>query len=421
MERSEQTGSTDNAQARPRERKGRFYKNWKLLVIVAYAAFLLFFLLGEMGLHRMRATNQIILLVVLLFVPFLLSIAPNVVETLKIMTPGGQGLELRLKELQHGMEVRLDDVHARLKRVSLDGRITTAEQALLPMLGGPDPRADARLDEGTLIIGSKEWPEQWIMGELLAQRIAQVYPGVKCVRKFSNGGTLKNFADLTHAWIDGYVEYTGTGCLLMSVDHHGKDASRILDELRDRSAARGLSWLSPLGPRPDYVMVMREDRAGELGIADLQDLAVKGRQLRLCGYLEFLSRPDAFPGLVRAYRLSFRDVQISGFDEQYDFLREDQADVCVGHATDEQLRDGWGFRVLRDPKEFFPHYEAVPLFRTAVLDRYPKLRTAFDELKPISNERIGAIVSAVKKIYAEESVPHLACGGHVVDLLDEIR
>lgn len=389
------------------------------IIVAAYAAVLVFFLLGELGLHGYRATNQVILIVVLLFVPFLISFAPAVVERLRITTPRGDVVEVQLQQLQD----RVEEVNVQLERIRDEsGRITTAEQVLLPLLGGPDGRSAARIEQRRLIIGSKEWPEQWLAAELVAQQIERCgSPRVRCERRFQNGGTLKNFADLTRGWIDGYVEYTGTGCTLLSVDYTGGSTEEILSDLNARSEPHGIVWLPPLGIRTNYVMVMKEDVAQRLRITNLEELAPRAGRLRFCSHLEFLSRPDAFPGLRRRYGLYFQEVKICALDDRYAFLREDKADLCVGHETDAELREE-GFRILADTRKFFPDYYAVPLFRKAVLESLPDVRVAVTELRhKLDNDRMIQMIAALREISRVERAPEKASTGVVRDLLDELE
>ncbi len=223
-----------------------------------------------------------------------------------------------------------------------------------------------------VVVGSKNFTEQRILGELLAQTLEAA--GLPVERKLDLGGTFVCDAALRAGQIDVYVEYTGTALTAVLKEPPDTDPAGVLARVRAAYAPEFV-WTAPLGFDNTFALVVRRD-AGPRTISDAVALA-RGWTAGF-GY-EFQQRPDGYPALRRVYGLEFRDVRTLDLGLLYRALAERQIDVGVGNATD-GLIDALGFTVLADDRRAFPPYEAVPVVRQAALDRHPALAGALASL-----------------------------------------
>jgi osmoprotectant transport system permease protein len=214
----------------------------------------------------------------------------------------------------------------------------------------------------SVTVGSKRFTESYILGEIVRQ--ALVAGGVAATHKQGLGNTAVMEQALATGGIDLYPEYTGT----IVRELLKQEGSPSLAQLNAALAPRGLKAGVPLGFNNGYALAMREDDAQRLGIASLSDLARTQAPLRLGLSHEFLQRADGWRALQRAYGL--RLATGSGLDHglAYQALAAKQVDVVDAYTTDAQIAR-LHLRVLRDDRNFFPHYDAVLLMRAGVDER----------------------------------------------------
>lgn len=229
-----------------------------------------------------------------------------------------------------------------------------------------------------VVVGSKNFTEQVVLGELVAQALER--EGLAVQRKLNLGGTFVANRGLRSGELDVYVEYTGTA--VTSVFHQPvpHESALALEQARALYAAQGVSALDPLGFNNTFAILVRADDARALGLRTVSDLSrVAGSWTPGFGY-EFLQREDGYAGLVGAYQLRFA-AQPKAMDLSliYKALADRQVDVIAGDATS-ALIDQFGLTPLVDDRHYFPPYDAVPLVRTAALLRHPEIRRALDAL-----------------------------------------
>ena len=235
--------------------------------------------------------------------------------------------------------------------------------ALLAGCGGGD----------RVVVGSKNFTEQRVLGELLAQTIEAA--GMPVQRRFDLGGTFVCDAALRGGQIDVYVEYTGTALTAVLKQPPLTDPAEVLARVRAAYAPAGLVWTTPLGFDNTFALVVRPDA----GVQTISAAVAPARGWTAAFGYEFQQRPDGFPALQRVYGLEFRDVRTMDLGLLYRALADRQVDLGVGNVTD-GLIDALGFVVLADDRHAFPPYEAVPVVRQATLDHFPALRGALDGL-----------------------------------------
>jgi glycine betaine/choline ABC-type transport system substrate-binding protein len=222
-------------------------------------------------------------------------------------------------------------------------------------------------------VGGKNFTEQRILGELIAQTLEA--EGIAVERRLDLGGTFVCDAALRAGQIDVYVEYTGTALTAILKDPPLAEPAAALERVRARYEPAGLAWTAPLGFDNTFALVVRPDA----GARTISEAATKaGDWVAAFGY-EFKQRLDGYPGLARTYGLAFRDVKVMDLGLLYRALADRQADLVAGNATD-GLIDHLGLVALADDRRFFPPYEAAPVVRQAALARHPRLGPALDAL-----------------------------------------
>ena len=255
-----------------------------------------------------------------------------------------------------------------------------------------------------IVIGAKNFTEQVVLGELLAQEIEAV-TGEQVDRRFYLAGSYLCQQALVSGRIDGYVEYTGTALtaiLKQPLPPVGqRDEATVFRRVSELYASRYRVRVEPgLGFENTFAMVVRGDDARRLGLRTISDAvktapdADKGWRLGV-GY-EFESRPDGLPGLMATYGLKVDgSPRTMDLGLLYRALGSGQVDMVAGNSTDGPIR-ALGFVVLEDDKHYFPPYEAVPLFREDSLKAHPGIVVALGRLAgKVSAEEVQGMNDAV--------------------------
>jgi osmoprotectant transport system substrate-binding protein len=231
-----------------------------------------------------------------------------------------------------------------------------------------------------LTVGSKNFTEQLVLGELLAQLLEGASPE-PIDRRFYLAGSYICHQALLAGRIDTYVEYTGTALTAILKDPPSADHQQVFERVKSEYARRfGLEVMPSLGFNNTFAMAMRGEQARELKLRTLSDLSAVAPKLRLGVGYEFLERPDGFPGLAKTYGLRFAESpRVMDLGLLYRALQAKQVDVVAGSNTD-GLIAALGLVVLEDDRHYFPPYDAVPIVRRDALERYPSMRRVFGQL-----------------------------------------
>jgi glycine betaine/choline ABC-type transport system substrate-binding protein len=247
-----------------------------------------------------------------------------------------------------------------------------------------------------LTVGCKNFPEQLILGEILAQSIEDTLHQ-QVDRRFYLAGTYICQQAILAGRIDIYVEYTGTALAAVLKERATGDRNAVFETVRDEYRRRfNLELLPSLGFSNSFAIVMRPEDAQSFGIRSLSELAKFAPQLRIGVGYEFLDRPDGFKGLVERYGLKFMDApQVMDLALLYRALMSRQVDIIVGSNTD-GLIEALHLVVLEDDRQYFPPYDAVPVARTETLQRFPTVEQVFLSLAgSISAEKMRKMNYAV--------------------------
>jgi len=232
----------------------------------------------------------------------------------------------------------------------------------------------------TVVIGSKNFTEQVILGELLAQQI-EGRTTLKAVRKLNLGGTFICHQALVAGQIGAYVEYTGTAATAILHLSPSSDPEAMFRTVQEAYRQRyGIEWLPPLGFNNTFAIIIRGEEANRLGLRTISQLARYAPQWRAGFGYEFLERADGFKGLSKAYDLRFAaQPRVMDLALTYQALADRRVDVIAGDSTN-GLIPRLKLAVLLDDKRYFPSYHAAPVVSGAMLARYPEVRAALSAL-----------------------------------------
>ena len=231
-----------------------------------------------------------------------------------------------------------------------------------------------------IVVGSKNFTEQVILGEILAQQIERK-TNIPVDRRLNLGGTLVCHEALTAGQIDMYVEYTGTGLTAILKEPASNDSSSVYDSVKAAYNSRfGVDWTEPLGFNNTFAIIIRKSDAEKLNLKTISDASPSCPKWTAGFGYEFIGREDGFPGLAKTYDLRFSTPpRVMDLGLTYKALANGQVDFISGNSTD-GLIDALGLTVLEDDKHYFPPYDAVPLIRRDTAEKHPEVREALKEL-----------------------------------------
>ena len=230
-----------------------------------------------------------------------------------------------------------------------------------------------------IIVGSKNFTEQVILGELTAQAIER-YAGLAVDRRLNLGGTFICDRAIQTGDIDLYVEYSGTALTAVFKRPVVRDPKAVLDEIRTLYANTGRSMLAPLGFNNTFAILVRGEDARARGLARLSQLSAHTPGWRAAFGYEFLERPDGYKGLAATYGLRFSEPpRVMDLTLIYRALADHQVDVVAGDAT-AGLIEALELSALEDDQHYFPPYDAVPIVHSATLLRHPEIGAALGRL-----------------------------------------
>ena len=248
-----------------------------------------------------------------------------------------------------------------------------------------------------VVIGAKDFTEQVVLGELLAQEIEAAGAG-PVERRFWLAGSYLCQQALVSGRIDGYVEYTGTALTAILKQPLDRDAARVNATVSRLYEERyGVRVEPGLGFQDTFAMVVRGEDARRYGLRTISDVVRLSSQWRLGVGYEFAERPDGLRGLSAAYGLHFADQpRTMELGLLYRSLAAKQVDIVAGNSTDGAIK-ALDFVALQDDRNYFPPYEAVPLVREESLQRWPQIAVAMQRLAgKMSAEDMRAMNLAVE-------------------------
>lgn len=226
--------------------------------------------------------------------------------------------------------------------------------------------------KGTIRVGSKDFTEGLIVGELYALALEDA--GYKVERKMNVAGSLVHTA-ITGDDFDLYPEYTGTALLSILQMEMDSDPDSVYNKVKEEYARQfSLTWLDSTQVNDRNGIAIRTEAAEKYGISTMSDLQANADKLKLCSQGEFEQREDGLPGLAKVYgEFNFASINLYDSGLKYQVLETGEADVCPAYSTDAQLVNKDKFTYLEDDKKFWPPYYMAPVVRDDALEQYPEI------------------------------------------------
>ncbi len=257
-----------------------------------------------------------------------------------------------------------------------------AAVVLLVMLFGVNNRQPA----DTIRIGSKNFTEQFILGELMAQML-EAHTELQVERKFNLGSITICHQAMLNDELDIYPEYTGTGYRVILNRQQTLSPEQtytlVKQDYRDQF---NIEWLEPFGFDDTYAIAVRQSFADQHGISSISELSPLADDLTIGFASEFYERADGYPGFIQAYGFDFGNTAEMDLSLLYQAALNGDVDVVSGNSTDGRI-PAFNLTVLHDDKGFFPPYYAAPLIRQEILNKYPEVAEVLSRLAGLIDEQ----------------------------------
>ncbi|MGH9495655.1 MAG: glycine betaine ABC transporter substrate-binding protein [Candidatus Sulfotelmatobacter sp.] len=232
-----------------------------------------------------------------------------------------------------------------------------------------------------IVVGSKNFTESFILGELIAQQI-ETHTHLKVERRFYLAGSYICQQAMLAGRIDIYPEYTGTALTAILKQQANGDKADVYQRVKSEYERQFRLTLGPaFGFNDTFAMEIRGEDARRLNIQTLSQAAQFAPHWKAGFGYEFMERPDGYRGMAAAYSLHFAEQpRIMDLGLLARALKARQIDFAAGNATD-GLIPALDLSVLADDKHYFPPYEAVPVIRQQTMQQHPEVAQALEQLK----------------------------------------
>lgn len=288
--------------------------------------------------------------------------------------------------------IRLAEVAAQRRRPRL--ALLSLGLLLLLMAGAAAPHCGSVLRGGAktqVVVGAKTFSEQYILAKLIADRLREAGFSVR-VRESLGSSII--FDALVAGVVDVYVDYSGT----IWANHMKRDDTASSEEVLTEMARwlrdeKGIGLLGTLGFENAYALAMRRDRASELQLESIADLAEVAPTLRIGGDYEFFARPE-WAGVRDRYGLAFAAQQSFDSSLMYTAVAEGHVDVISAFSTDGRIA-AFDLQLLDDPLDALPPYDAILLLSRRAQQQRDLTRALTPLIGSIDDERMRAANKAV--------------------------
>lgn len=231
---------------------------------------------------------------------------------------------------------------------------------------------------GVIVVGSKNFTESVLLGELVAQQLEGA--GCHVDRRLNMGGTLVCDAALKAGSLDVYVEYSGTALTAILKKPIDRDPRGVSALVEAGYRERGLAWGPALGFNNTFAMIVRRSDADALGLRSISDLRKVQNRFRPGFGYEFAERPDGWTGLLVHYRMAFAEQpRTMDLGLTYRALAAGNVDLIAGNSTD-GLIESLGLVILKDDLRYFPPYDAAIARRKDLAGKCRAAESALEDL-----------------------------------------
>jgi len=246
-------------------------------------------------------------------------------------------------------------------------------------------------NKNKIVVGSKNFNEQLIMGDMVSSLI-EAKTKYKVERKLNLGGTNVVFSALKSKDVDLYVEYTGTVLVNILKQPTMTDPKKVYTAAKAGLAKKNdIEMLNPIGFNNTYVIAVKKDFAKKNNLETISDLAKISPTVTAGVTMDFANRPDGYLGLQKKYNLKFKSVKGIDGGLRYTALANGETQVLDAFSTDGLIKK-FDLKLLKDDKNFFPPYYAVPIVNADTLKKYPQLKGVLQLLDgKITDEEMRAM------------------------------
>ena len=233
---------------------------------------------------------------------------------------------------------------------------------------------------GTIIVGSKSFTENILVGDMMSDLLQANLKGVTIQNKLNLGGTIITWNALQSGQLSMYCEYTGTGLVDILKDPVTSDPNAAYQTVKQQYPQKyHIDWLEPIGFNDTYAIAVPQSIATQYHLKTISDLGPVASNLVFGAEPEYFTRPDAYPGLIKTYGLHFKATKELNVGLKYEAAGNNQIQVVDAFSTDGALIK-YNMVVLQDDKHFFPPYYAAPIVREDILKAYPQVSTILNKL-----------------------------------------
>jgi glycine betaine/choline ABC-type transport system substrate-binding protein len=267
----------------------------------------------------------------------------------------------------------------------------------------------------TIRVGSKNFTEEFILGEIDAQALQAA--GYKVKKDLNYGSEQIAFKALKANKLDGYPEYTSTALTSFfgkKVSEVPSDAKQAVDQAQGDFAKVGLVAFAPTPFTSANAVGMLKKRADQLGVTKVSDLEGKSQNLTLYGSPECRQRPDCLVGLEQNYGLKFKKFVPVDIGLRYEVLDKGQADLSIIFTTDAQLQARKDVVILQDDKHVFPPGNATFVARKAIVDKAgPDMQKTIEAVQQGLSQRVMRELNA--RVEVDRETPRQAAHEYLTE------
>lgn len=253
--------------------------------------------------------------------------------------------------------------------------------AVMVIACNSSPANNANTASTPIKVGSKDFTEEFILGEMYALMLED--RGLEVERKLNLGGTPVAQAGLLSGDIDLYPEYTGTALLTVLKLPSNSDRQQVFETVaKEYKQQFNLAWLEPAPMNNTQAIATTQEKAAQYGLQSISDMVASADQLVMVSTPEFAEREDGLPGLKQVYGdFEFKKLITVDPGLRYEALNTGEADLVEAFGTDGQI-SAYNLVVLTDDKQLFPPYQVAPVVRQEALDANPAIQDALNALSP---------------------------------------
>jgi len=264
-----------------------------------------------------------------------------------------------------------------------------------------------------IIIGSKNFTESIILGEIVALLLEEKYKE-PVIRKLGLGGTKLALDALNSNAIHVYPDYTGTGYVMILKMDGERDPKKVFNIVsREFKKRWNIIWSEPVGFNNTYALAVKKDDIRFKNIHKVSELSGKVENYKYAAAYEFMERKDGHKRFSLAYDLNFNADNIISMEAglMYSAIRDSQVDMIVSYSTDGRI-NAYNLRILEDDQNFFPPYFVSLIAKDEILKKYPNLKEVFRLIAGLISEE--EMVTMNDEVDRQKAAPKLVARNFLI-------